>query len=90
MVGIVKDHRRKALHAAVEVGPTFWPYAAMHVADASRLWSQPAFGELVAVTRPGQKKALKSKDHAGYYLYSQSWTNRVMFVLVKDADGRRI
>eukprot|EP00975_Prorocentrum_lima_P051214 10729162-Prorocentrum_lima.AAC.1 len=58
---------RKVLHAAVEVGPTSWPYAAMHVADVmrhnstGRRWSQPAFGELVAVTKPGPKKALESR-----------------------------
>eukprot|EP00975_Prorocentrum_lima_P003493 762121-Prorocentrum_lima.AAC.1 len=49
---------RRVLHAAVEVVPTFWPYAAMYVADVlrhsstGRLWSQPAFGDLVAVTKP--------------------------------------
>eukprot|EP00975_Prorocentrum_lima_P053265 11171705-Prorocentrum_lima.AAC.1 len=51
------NHQRtyeEALHAAVEVGPMFWPYAAMYVADVmrhnstGRLWSQPTFGELVA------------------------------------------
>eukprot|EP00975_Prorocentrum_lima_P047745 9982426-Prorocentrum_lima.AAC.1 len=48
----------------------------MHVADAmrhnsiGRRWSQPAFGELVAVTKPGPKKALESRGQAGYYLYS--------------------
>eukprot|EP00975_Prorocentrum_lima_P054642 11455719-Prorocentrum_lima.AAC.1 len=74
MVGIVKDHMREVLHAAVEVGPTCWPYAAMYVADAMRhsstggLWGQPAFGEFVAVTIPGPKKALESRGQVVYYL----------------------
>eukprot|EP00975_Prorocentrum_lima_P007625 1634550-Prorocentrum_lima.AAC.1 len=52
MVGIVKEHTRRVLHAAIELGPTFWPYAAMCRADVmrhnstGRLWSQPAFGAL--------------------------------------------
>eukprot|EP00975_Prorocentrum_lima_P017841 3763470-Prorocentrum_lima.AAC.1 len=70
-------HRRKSSerlisyqvwdHCAVEVGPTFLPYAAMYVADVmrhnsiGRLWSQPALGELVAVTKPGPKKALEAR-----------------------------
>eukprot|EP00975_Prorocentrum_lima_P007485 1605617-Prorocentrum_lima.AAC.1 len=55
--------------------------------STGRLGSQPAFGESVAVTKPGPKKALESRGHVGYYLYSQSWTNRVTFLLVRDADG---
>eukprot|EP00975_Prorocentrum_lima_P028508 5989730-Prorocentrum_lima.AAC.1 len=55
-----------------------------------RLWRQPAFGELVAVTKPGPKTALKSRGHVGYSLYSQSWTNRVTFVLLKDLEGWQI
>eukprot|EP00975_Prorocentrum_lima_P054475 11423386-Prorocentrum_lima.AAC.1 len=59
---------RRVLHAAVEVGPTCWPCAAMCVADVmrrnsiGRLWSQPALGELVAVTKPGPRKALEARD----------------------------
>eukprot|EP00975_Prorocentrum_lima_P021845 4602068-Prorocentrum_lima.AAC.1 len=73
---------RSVLHPAVEVGPTCWPYAAVHVADVlrhnstGRLWRQPAFGKLVAVTKQGPKKALESRGQVGYYLHSQSWTNR--------------
>eukprot|EP00975_Prorocentrum_lima_P051427 10770056-Prorocentrum_lima.AAC.1 len=50
MVGIIKEHMRRVLHAAVEVGPIVWPYAAMYVADVmrhnsiGRLWSQAASG----------------------------------------------
>eukprot|EP00975_Prorocentrum_lima_P032142 6751538-Prorocentrum_lima.AAC.1 len=29
MVGLVKEHMRKVLHAAEELGPSFWPYPAM-------------------------------------------------------------
>eukprot|EP00975_Prorocentrum_lima_P014834 3145973-Prorocentrum_lima.AAC.1 len=53
MVGHVKEHTRRILHAAVEVGPTFWPHAAMFVANAMRhnstrrLRSQ-ALGKVVA------------------------------------------
>eukprot|EP00975_Prorocentrum_lima_P051511 10788036-Prorocentrum_lima.AAC.1 len=67
MAGIVKAHMRRALHVAVEVGPIFWPYAAMYVADVvghnsiGRLLSQPAFGELVALTKPGPNKALEAR-----------------------------
>eukprot|EP00975_Prorocentrum_lima_P020013 4211552-Prorocentrum_lima.AAC.1 len=67
MVGIVKEQMRKFLHIAEEVGPSFWPYAAMYVADVmrhnstGRLWSQPAFGELVAATKPGPRKALDAR-----------------------------
>eukprot|EP00975_Prorocentrum_lima_P065192 12901997-Prorocentrum_lima.AAC.1 len=67
----------------------------MYVADVmrhnstGRLRNQPAFGELVAATRPGPKKALETRGQVGYYLYSQSWTNRVTFVLVRDLEGRQ-
>eukprot|EP00975_Prorocentrum_lima_P014800 3139073-Prorocentrum_lima.AAC.1 len=56
--------------------------------STGRLWSQPAFGELVAVTKPGPTKALEARGQAGYCLYSQSWANRVTCVLVKDLEGR--
>eukprot|EP00975_Prorocentrum_lima_P058719 12313518-Prorocentrum_lima.AAC.1 len=67
MVGTIKRHMRRVLHAAVEVGPTICPYAAMYVADVmrhnstGRLWSQPASGELVAVTKPGPKRVLEAR-----------------------------
>eukprot|EP00975_Prorocentrum_lima_P069436 12926405-Prorocentrum_lima.AAC.1 len=54
-----------------ELVPSFWPYAAMYVSDvtrhnsAGRLWSQPAFGEVVAVTRPGPRKALEPRGQVG-------------------------
>eukprot|EP00975_Prorocentrum_lima_P003880 847464-Prorocentrum_lima.AAC.1 len=54
----MKDHMRWVLLDAAEVGPTLWPYAAMYVTDVmrhnstGRIWSQPAFGEVVAVTKP--------------------------------------
>eukprot|EP00975_Prorocentrum_lima_P029669 6228022-Prorocentrum_lima.AAC.1 len=35
-----------------------------------RIWSQPAFGELVAVTKPGPKRALESRGQVGYYAVS--------------------
>eukprot|EP00975_Prorocentrum_lima_P017296 3658108-Prorocentrum_lima.AAC.1 len=53
------------------------------------LRSQPAFGEVVAVTRPGPKKALQPRGQVGHYLYSQSWTNNVTYVLVKDHEGEQ-
>eukprot|EP00975_Prorocentrum_lima_P068334 12920104-Prorocentrum_lima.AAC.1 len=55
--------------------------------STGRLWTQPAFGELVAVTKPGPKKALEARGQVGYSLYSQSWTHRVTFVVVKDLEG---
>eukprot|EP00975_Prorocentrum_lima_P028829 6057197-Prorocentrum_lima.AAC.1 len=64
MVGMVKEHMRKVLHAAAELGPSYGPCAATYVADVMRhnstgkLSSQPVFGEVVAVTRPGPNKAL--------------------------------
>eukprot|EP00975_Prorocentrum_lima_P040233 8448958-Prorocentrum_lima.AAC.1 len=66
MVGIAKKHMSKVLHTA---GPSYWPYAAMCVADVmrhnstGRLWSQPAGGEVVAVTRP----ALRPRGQVGHY-----------------------
>eukprot|EP00975_Prorocentrum_lima_P023098 4860108-Prorocentrum_lima.AAC.1 len=33
--------------------------------STGRLWSQPAFGEVVTVTKPGPKKALRGQDHEG-------------------------
>eukprot|EP00975_Prorocentrum_lima_P040966 8604227-Prorocentrum_lima.AAC.1 len=54
-----------------------------------RLWSKAAFGEVVAVTRPRPKKALEPRGHAGHNLYSQSWTNKITYMLVKDHEGRR-
>eukprot|EP00975_Prorocentrum_lima_P061854 12882304-Prorocentrum_lima.AAC.1 len=71
MVGIIKEHMRKVLHAAEELGPSFWPYASMSVADVmrhnstGRLWRQPAFGEPVAVTKPGPKKVLEPRGPLG-------------------------
>eukprot|EP00975_Prorocentrum_lima_P033543 7037236-Prorocentrum_lima.AAC.1 len=67
MVGIIKEHMRRVLHAAEEGGPTCWSYAATYVADVmrhpstGRRWSQPAFGKLVAVNKPGPKKALEAR-----------------------------
>eukprot|EP00975_Prorocentrum_lima_P065219 12902149-Prorocentrum_lima.AAC.1 len=66
MVGIVKEHMRKVLHGS-KICEQYWPYAAMYVADVMqrkvthRLWPQPAFGEVVAVTNPARKKALETK-----------------------------
>eukprot|EP00975_Prorocentrum_lima_P039043 8204232-Prorocentrum_lima.AAC.1 len=77
MVGVVKEEVRKVLHAA-DVGPSYWPYAAIYVADVmrqnsiGRLWNQPALGEVVAVTRPGPKKALEPRGQVGHYPYSQT------------------
>eukprot|EP00975_Prorocentrum_lima_P070140 12930332-Prorocentrum_lima.AAC.1 len=77
---------RKVLHAAEELGPSLWQYAAMDVADVmrhnstGRLWSPPAFGKVVAVTRPGPKNALEPRAQVGHYLHSQSWTNEVTYV----------
>eukprot|EP00975_Prorocentrum_lima_P024711 5192777-Prorocentrum_lima.AAC.1 len=31
MVGIIKDQMRRVLHAAFEVGPTFWPVSYTHL-----------------------------------------------------------
>eukprot|EP00975_Prorocentrum_lima_P017802 3755368-Prorocentrum_lima.AAC.1 len=64
---------RKVLHSA-ELGPSYWPKAAMYIADAikhnstGRLWNQPAFGAVVAVTRPGPNKALEPRGLVGHYL----------------------
>eukprot|EP00975_Prorocentrum_lima_P067715 12916507-Prorocentrum_lima.AAC.1 len=64
VVGIVKEHMREVLPAA-ELGPSYWPYAAMYIAavirhnSIGRLWTQPAFGDVVAVTRPGPKADLE-------------------------------
>eukprot|EP00975_Prorocentrum_lima_P043686 9164871-Prorocentrum_lima.AAC.1 len=66
MVGLVKEHMRKVLHAA-GLGQSYWPYAAMYVAEVmrqgstGRLWCQPAFGEIVAVARPRPKKELEPR-----------------------------
>eukprot|EP00975_Prorocentrum_lima_P030031 6300289-Prorocentrum_lima.AAC.1 len=67
MVGIIKEHMRKELHGS-KVSEQYWPYAAiMCVADVMRhrathrLWTLPAFGEVVAVTNPGSKKALDKR-----------------------------
>eukprot|EP00975_Prorocentrum_lima_P038967 8185507-Prorocentrum_lima.AAC.1 len=53
------------------------------------LWNQPAFGDIVAVTRPGPKNALDPRGKVGHYLYSQACTNRVTYVLVADRAGRK-
>eukprot|EP00975_Prorocentrum_lima_P060504 12690569-Prorocentrum_lima.AAC.1 len=48
MVGRVSGHMRTVLHPA-GLGPSYWPYAVMYVADVirhsstGRLWNQPAF-----------------------------------------------
>eukprot|EP00975_Prorocentrum_lima_P062869 12888047-Prorocentrum_lima.AAC.1 len=61
MVGIVKEHMRTVLHVS-KIGEQLWPHAAMYVAHVMihrakhRLWSRPAFGEVVAITYPGPKK----------------------------------
>eukprot|EP00975_Prorocentrum_lima_P007676 1644936-Prorocentrum_lima.AAC.1 len=66
MVGIIQEHMRKVLHGS-KVNEQYWPYAAMYVAAVMRhravhcLWSLPAFGEVVAVTNPGPKKASEKK-----------------------------
>eukprot|EP00975_Prorocentrum_lima_P019160 4030255-Prorocentrum_lima.AAC.1 len=66
----------------------------MYVADVMRhralhrLWSLPAFGEAVAVTHPGPKKALEQRGQLGRFLYCQSWTNQVPYVLTTDSQGR--
>eukprot|EP00975_Prorocentrum_lima_P047450 9921081-Prorocentrum_lima.AAC.1 len=54
-----------------------------------RLWSQLECGEVVAVIKPGPKKALVPRGQVGHYLYCQSWTNKVTYVLVKDHEGRK-
>eukprot|EP00975_Prorocentrum_lima_P007629 1635878-Prorocentrum_lima.AAC.1 len=65
------------LHAAEELRPSIWPYAAMHVADVmrhnstGRLRSQPALGDIVAMTKLGPKKALEPRGQTGHHLYSQ-------------------
>ncbi len=49
MVGIVKDHMNRVLHAS-KMEAKYWPFAAMYVADlmrrhaTSRVWNLPAFG----------------------------------------------
>eukprot|EP00975_Prorocentrum_lima_P070276 12931083-Prorocentrum_lima.AAC.1 len=53
-----------------------------------RLWSFPAFGEVVAVTSPGPKKALDKRGQMGIFLYCQSWSNQVTYVLTTDIKGR--
>eukprot|EP00975_Prorocentrum_lima_P023241 4889360-Prorocentrum_lima.AAC.1 len=58
--------------------------------STGRLWHRPALGEIVAVTRPGPKKALEPRGHVGHYPYSQTWTSKVTFLLVTDGAGRRI
>eukprot|EP00975_Prorocentrum_lima_P064408 12897377-Prorocentrum_lima.AAC.1 len=55
-----------------------------------RLWNQPAFREVVAVTRPGPKKALEQKGQVGQYLYSQTWTNRVTYILATNHAGGKV
>eukprot|EP00975_Prorocentrum_lima_P038141 8020311-Prorocentrum_lima.AAC.1 len=54
-----------------------------------KLWGLPALGEVAAMTKPGPNKALEPRGQAGHYLSSQSWTNKVTFVLVKDHEGGR-
>eukprot|EP00975_Prorocentrum_lima_P053418 11202707-Prorocentrum_lima.AAC.1 len=66
----------------------------MYVADVMRhkathrWWSLPAFGEVVAVTNPGPKKALDKRGQMGRFLYCQSWSNQVTYVLTADSKGR--
>eukprot|EP00975_Prorocentrum_lima_P059494 12473712-Prorocentrum_lima.AAC.1 len=65
----------------------------MYVADVMRhrathrLWSLPAFGEVVAVTSPGPKKALSQRGQMGIFLHCQSWSNQVTYVLTTDSKG---
>ncbi len=93
MVGIVKEHMRKVLHGS-KVGEVHWPYAAMYVTDVMRhkathrLWTLPAFGEVVAITHPGPKKALDKRGQLGNFLYGQTWTNKVAYVLTEDQEGK--
>eukprot|EP00975_Prorocentrum_lima_P063925 12894491-Prorocentrum_lima.AAC.1 len=53
IVGLVKEQLSKVLHPA-DVGPLYWPYAAMYIADVmrhnstGRSWNPPAVGEFVA------------------------------------------
>eukprot|EP00975_Prorocentrum_lima_P068412 12920561-Prorocentrum_lima.AAC.1 len=81
MVGIIKEHMWKVLHGS-KMDEQLWPYAAMYVADVMRhiathrLWSLPAFGEVVAVTSPGPKKALDKRGQVGRFLYCQPWSNQ--------------
>eukprot|EP00975_Prorocentrum_lima_P068842 12922887-Prorocentrum_lima.AAC.1 len=62
MVGIAKEKLGNVLHAA-GLRNNFWTYAAMYITDVmrhnstGRPWTQPAFGEGVAATRPRPKKA---------------------------------
>eukprot|EP00975_Prorocentrum_lima_P011851 2522207-Prorocentrum_lima.AAC.1 len=46
-----------------------------------RIWIQPAFGEVVAGAHPGQTKALEQRGQVGHVLCSQSWTNKVTYVV---------
>eukprot|EP00975_Prorocentrum_lima_P062169 12884187-Prorocentrum_lima.AAC.1 len=56
MVGIIKEQLMKVLHGS-NVNEQYWPYPAMYVADVMRhrathrLWTLPAFGKVVAITR---------------------------------------
>eukprot|EP00975_Prorocentrum_lima_P041370 8691882-Prorocentrum_lima.AAC.1 len=61
----------------------------MRHTSTGKLWVQPAFGEVVAVTRPGPNKALGNRGQAGHYLYSQSWTKAITHILVTDNKGRK-
>eukprot|EP00975_Prorocentrum_lima_P027128 5702944-Prorocentrum_lima.AAC.1 len=66
----------------------------MYVADVMRhrathgLWSLAAFGEVVAVTHAGPNKALAQRGQLGRFLFCQSWSNEVTFVLTTDSKGR--
>eukprot|EP00975_Prorocentrum_lima_P004172 905350-Prorocentrum_lima.AAC.1 len=61
---------RKVLHGS-KVNEQYWPSAAMYVADVMRhrathrLWTLPAFGEVLAITNPGPKRALDKRGHMG-------------------------
>eukprot|EP00975_Prorocentrum_lima_P007276 1561534-Prorocentrum_lima.AAC.1 len=56
--------------------------------STGRLCNQPAVGEVVEVTTPGPKKALEPSGQVGHYLYSQSWTNKATYVLVKAREEK--
>ena len=50
-------------------------------------WNLPAFGEVVAITHPGPKRAMDMRGQMGRFLYCQSWTNKVSYVLVPNSMG---
>eukprot|EP00975_Prorocentrum_lima_P028241 5939446-Prorocentrum_lima.AAC.1 len=62
----------------------------MRHTSTGRLWNQPTFGEVVAMTRPGPKKALEPRGHVCHYPYAQTWTTKATYVLVTDRAGRNM